>query len=80
MYYCNFKVLQIYGILCFSNVNFKFQNTKQRSKKYHLDATEDNRISVQEGKEKLKDAFGWFTRIHVKEGIGPLRRITLTAH
>ena len=33
------------------------EELKQGSEKYHLDATEDNRISVQEGKQKLKDAY-----------------------
>ena len=33
------------------------EKLKQRSEKYHLYATEDNRISVQEGKQKFKDAY-----------------------
>ena len=33
------------------------EELKQRSEKYHLHATEDNRISVQEGKQKFKDAY-----------------------
>ena len=30
---------------------------KQRSERYHQDATEDNRISVQDGKQKLEEAY-----------------------
>lgn len=33
------------------------EQLEQCSEKYHLDATEDNRISVQEGKQKLKGAY-----------------------
>ena len=33
------------------------EELKQRSEKFQLDVTEDNRISVQEGKQKLSDAY-----------------------
>ena len=38
-------------------VQVMMEELKQRSEKYHLVATEDNRISIQEGKQKLRNAY-----------------------